>query len=58
MSKYSKLMAEAEHIRRAYDFGLLEALEFILRYEEEYSSEVRRELREFMREGAALFAEV
>ena len=57
MSKYSNLMAEVEFIRRAWkSYGILEAIMFIDEMKEQYSPELQRELREFFREGAQLFA--
>ncbi len=53
---YKNLMSEVEYIREARGYGILEAIAFILEYEEEFPSEVRRELKEFMREGARMFA--
>ena len=53
---YKNLMSEVEYIRKARGYGILEAIAFILEYEEEFPSEVRRELKEFMREGARMFA--
>jgi hypothetical protein len=49
-------MSDVEYIREARGYGILEAIAFILEYEEEFPSEVRRELKEFMREGARMFA--
>lgn len=53
---YNNLMAEVEYIRTARGYNILEAIAFILEYETEFSSEVRRELRSFMNEGARMFA--
>ena len=53
---YDNLMAEAKVIQDAWGYGLLEALEFIMEMEEQYPSEVRRELKQFMRDGARMFA--
>ena len=53
---YNNLMAEVECIREARGYGILEAIAFILEYEAEFPSEVRRELRDFMDEGARMFA--
>lgn len=53
---YNNLMAEVEYIREARGYGILEAIAFINEYIYEYPSEVRRELKEFMREGARMFA--
>jgi hypothetical protein len=56
MSNFSNLMTEVEHLKQARGYGVLEAIEFILDYEEEYPSEIRRELKQFMRDGARMFA--
>ena len=53
---YTNLMAEVEYIREARGYGILEALMFINEYEAEFPSEVRRELKQFMRDGARMFA--
>jgi len=55
---FENLMAEVEYIREARGYNILEAIVFINEYEEEFPSEVRRELRNFMREGARMFAPV
>ena len=56
MNKFNNLMAECDYLKTARGYGILEALTFILDYEEEYPSEIRRELKEFMRDGARMFA--
>jgi hypothetical protein len=54
---FDNLMAEVEALRNARpDYGILEAIMFINEYEDEYDSIVRRELREFMRQGRKLMA--
>ena len=53
---FENLMAEVEYIRTARGYGILEAIAFINEYEDEFPSEVRRELKAFMREGARMFA--
>jgi hypothetical protein len=58
MSKFSNLLAECEYLKQARGYDLLEAIEFILEYEEEFPSEIRRELKQFMRDGARMFAPV
>jgi hypothetical protein len=55
---FKNLMAEVESIRIARGYKTLEAIAFILEYEDEFPSEVRRELKNFMREGAKMFAPV
>ena len=56
MSNFSNLMAECEYLKQARGYGILESIQFILQYEEEYPSEIRRELKQFMRDGARMFA--
>jgi hypothetical protein len=53
---YKNLLAEAKVIQDAWGYGLLEAIEFIVEMEDEYPSEVRRELKQFLRDGARMFA--
>ena len=53
---YKNLLAEAKVIQDAWGYGLLEAIEFIVEMEDQYSLEVRRELKQFLRDGAKLFA--
>lgn len=54
---YPNLMAEVDYIRNAWkQYGILDAIMFIKDMEEEYPSEVRRELKEFLRDGAKMFA--
>ncbi len=53
---YTNLLAEAKVIQDAWGYGLLEAIEFIIELEDQYSSEVRGELKQFLRDGARLFA--
>lgn len=53
---FKNLMEEVNAIQQAWGYGTIEALEFILNHEEEYTGQVRRELKEFMRQGAMLFA--
>ena len=56
MNKFNNLMSEVEFLKTARGYGILDAIMFINEYEEEYPSEIRRELREFMRDGARMFA--
>ena len=59
MSNYQNLMAEVDYICKGYSgYGILEAIMFIKECEELYPSEVRRELRDFMRDGARMFSPV
>ena len=55
---YKNLMAEVEYIREARGYGILEAIVFIRDYVDEFPSEVRRELKAFLRDGARMFAPV
>lgn len=53
---FSNLMNEVEYIKKAWpEFGILEAIMWIRDNEEEYGSQVRRELKEFLRQGAKMF---
>lgn len=57
MSNFNNLMAEVDYIRKHRpEYGVLEAIIFIREYEEEFPSEVRRELRQFMFDGARMMA--
>ena len=53
---FNNLMAEVDYIKQARGYGILESIQFIQEYEEEYPSEVRRELKAFMLQGAKMFA--
>jgi len=53
---YTSLLAEAKVIQDAWGYGLLEAIEYIIELEDQYPSEVRRELKQFLRDGARMFA--
>ena len=53
---FKNLMAEVEFIREARGYDILEAIQFILEYEDQFPSEVRRELKQFMSDGARMFA--
>jgi hypothetical protein len=53
---FSNLMSEVEYIREARGYNILEAIQFIKEYEDEYPSEVRRELKQFMFDGARMMA--
>jgi hypothetical protein len=55
---YGNLMAEVAALQHARGYGILEAVQFIMVYEEEYASEVRRELKDFKRECSRMFAPV
>jgi hypothetical protein len=54
---YSNLLRETKIIQDSWGYGFLEALEFIIDMEDQYPYLVRVELRQFMNEGAKLFAE-
>jgi len=51
-------MNEVEAIRTAWGYGVLEAIQYISDMEDQYPWPVRTELKEFMRQGARMFAEV
>ena len=53
---FSNLMSEVEYIREARGYNILEAIQFIKEYEDQYPSEVRRELKQFMFDGARMMA--
>lgn len=56
---FDNLMSEVEYLKSAGRVpGILEGIMYILDNEEQYPSEVRRELKLFMRQGAQMFAEV
>lgn len=56
MNKFNNLMSECEFLKVARGYDFLDAVTFILEYEKEYPSEVRRELKDFMRDGRKMFA--
>jgi len=56
MNKFNNLVSECEYLKVARGYDFLEAVTFILDYEDEYPSEIRRELKEFMRDGRRMFA--
>ena len=53
---FANLMSEVEYIRKARGYNILEAIQFIKEYEDQYPSEVRRELKQFMFDGARMMA--
>lgn len=53
---FTNLLTEAASIQKAWGYGLLEALEFIYTHKYEYSDEIQQELKEFMSQGAEMFA--
>jgi hypothetical protein len=54
---YQNLLRETQAIQDAWGYGFLEALGFIADMEDEYPYLVRIELRQFLNEGAKMFAE-
>jgi len=56
MNKFNNLMSEVEFLKTARGYGILDAIMFISEFEDEYPSEIRRELKEFMRDGRRMFA--
>lgn len=55
---FDNLMSEVEYLKSIKQVpGILEGIMYILDNEDQYPSEVRRELKSFMRQGAMLFAE-
>jgi hypothetical protein len=53
---FTNLLNEAKVIQDAWGYGLLEAIMYIEEMQDEYPSVVQSELREFMRQGAKMFA--
>jgi hypothetical protein len=56
MNEFSNLMNEVEAVREAWGYSVLDAIIYIRNNETQYPSEVRRELKEFMFQGAKMFA--
>jgi hypothetical protein len=56
MNNFSNLMNEVEALRESWGYSILDAIIYIRNNETEYPSEVRRELKEFMFQGARMFA--
>jgi hypothetical protein len=56
MNNFSNLMNEVEAVREAWGYSVLDAIIYIRNNETQYPSEVRRELKEFMFQGAKMFA--
>lgn len=56
MNKFSNLMGEVDAMRESWGYGVFEAIIYIEENREQYPSEIRRELREFMADGAKMFA--
>ena len=58
LTMFANLMAEVEYLKgRGTVPGILEGIMYIFDNEDQYPSEVRRELKAFMRQGAELFKE-
>ena len=55
---FSNLLKEAECIQKAWGYGLLEAIQYIDEMQDHYEPAVKKELKEFFRQGALLFKEV
>lgn len=54
---FDRMMNEIEFLKNEGRVpGILEGVMYMLENEDQYPSEVRRELKEFMRQGAQLFA--
>jgi hypothetical protein len=58
MNKFSNLMAEADALRQAWGYDLLDSVQYIMDHRQEYPIEIRLELCNFLIEGARLFAPV
>lgn len=56
MNEFSNLMNEVEAVRKAWGYSVLDAIIYIRNNEKQFPSEVRRELKEFMFQGAKMFA--
>lgn len=53
---FDRMMAEIEFLKSEGRVpGILEGVMYMLENEDQYPSEVRRELKEFMRQGRQLF---
>lgn len=53
---YTNLLRETKAIQDAWGYGFLEALQFIVDMEDQYPYLVRIELRQFLNDGAKMFA--
>lgn len=56
MNKFSNLMGEVKAMQDSWGYDMLDAIQYIQDNREQYPSEIRRELREFMADGAKMFA--
>jgi|688.fasta_scaffold1211724_3 hypothetical protein len=54
---YKDLFDEIEAIQKSWNYGFLEALEFIVDMEDQYSFLVKTQLRQFLNEGTKMFEE-
>jgi len=54
---YKDLFDEIESIQKAWNYGFLEALEFIVDMEDQYPFLVKIQLRQFLNEGTKMFEE-
>jgi len=54
---FDNLIQECEAIQSAWGYGLLEAIGYIQENQSEYSDEIIRELRQFIRIGMEMFSE-
>jgi hypothetical protein len=50
MNKFFNLMSEIEALGTARGYNTLDAVMFIREYQDQYPSEIRRELKDFMHE--------
>jgi len=54
---YKDLFDEIESIQKAWNYGFLEALGFIVDMEDQYPFLVKIQLRQFLNEGIKMFEE-
>ncbi len=54
---YKDLFDEIESIQKAWNYGFLEALGFIVDMEDQYPFLVKIQLRQFLNEGTKMFEE-
>ena len=54
---YKDLFDEIEAIQKSWNYGFLEALEFIVDMEDQYSFLVKTQLRQFLNEGTKMLEE-
>lgn len=53
---YQNLITEAQYIQNSWGYNFLDAIQYIADYKEEYPAEIRRELQQFLADGARMFA--